>query len=75
MNEKQFDMWVRWDLNKNSFESKGWNLRSLLLNESAYLEGFDRKPSELRLGLMQNDIYYITYWLFEEEFLQAPLDV
>jgi hypothetical protein len=63
------------DLDKNSFESKGWNLGSLLLNESACLEGFDRKPSELRLRLMQNDILSVTYWLFEEEFLQAPLDV
>jgi len=46
------------------------------LNASARLEGLDRKPSELRLvDLMQNDTYYITYWLFEEEFLQAPLDV
>jgi len=51
-------MQVRRDLDKNSFESKGWNLESLLLNESACLEGFDRKPSELRLGLMQNDILY-----------------
>jgi hypothetical protein len=61
-------------LDKNTFESKGQNLGSLLLNASACLEGFDRKPSEMRPGLMQDDtLYYLL--AIQEEFLQAPLDV
>jgi hypothetical protein len=36
---------------------------------------FERKTFRIRLGLVQNGIHYITYWLFEGGFPPARSDV